>query len=156
MIEKSPLDPATIKSWMHNAGVDHYLCGQCHGLHLSELQGLEGVVESRLLVEEWGLLISTEYLIRPTALLPIAADLGHLNANYPILKLFPDVVDDAMPQLIAGATFLTGAGMTEAQFALFTATAQEAMTQLAGELKQLDFLLPDEEGEKAPAGHRYH
>ena len=118
MIEKSPLDPATIKSWMHNAGVDHYLCGQCHGLHLSELQGLEGVVESRLLVEEWGLLISTEYLIRPTALLPIAADLGHLNANYPILKLFPDVVDDAMPQLIAGATFLTGAGMTEAQFAI--------------------------------------
>jgi len=140
-----------LHQWLRNARIDYYLCNHCNGLHLSDIQGLVGVVESRLFVEEWGLLVSTEYVVRPTAILPLATDLGRLNAGYPSLKLFLDIIDDAMPQLVAGSTVLTGAGISEAQFALFVATAQEMMTSLAGELAELDFLLPEEGQELAPS-----
>ncbi len=155
MTSRQPPDADTVQRWLGNTGTDHYICDQCHGLHLPGIQDLDGVVESRLMMEEWGLLVSTEYLIRPTAILPLAADLGHLSASYPILKLFPDIVDDAMPQLVAGATQLTGAGLGESQFALFLATALEATTRLTTELGRLDYLLTEEPTE-APAGHRFH
>lgn len=140
-----------LHQWLRNARIDYYLCNHCNGLHLSDLQGLAGVVESRLFVEDWGLLISTEYVVRPTAILPLATDLGRLNASYPSLKLFLDIIDDAMPQLVAGATVLTGAGISEEQFVLFVTTAQDMMTRLAGELTELDFLLPEEGREQTPS-----
>ncbi len=144
-----------IHQWLRNAHIEYYLCNHCNGLHLSDLQGLAGVVESRLFVEDWGLLISTEFVVRPTAILPLATDLGRLNADYPSLKLFLDVVDDAMPQLVAGATVLTGAGISEAQFVLFVTTAQDMMSRLAGELGEMDMLLP-EEGQTMTPGRQFH
>jgi len=144
-----------LHEWLRNARIDYYLCNHCNGLHLSALQGLAGVVESRLFVEEWGLLISTEYVVRPTAILPLATDLGRLNAGYPSLKLFLDIIDDAMPQLVAGSTVLTGAGISEAQFVLFVTTAQELMSSLVSELAELDFLLP-EEGQQLAPSRQFH
>lgn len=152
--QQSPLADQ-VHQWLRQAGITYYLCDQCNGLHLSAVQLLAGVVESRLFVEDWGLLISTEFLVRPTALLPLAADLGRLNINYPTLKLFLDIVDDALPQLAAGSTVLSGAGLDENQFALFVSTTQDMTTRLAAELSEIDFLLPDEQ-ERAPAVHRFH
>ncbi|MFA5493249.1 MAG: YbjN domain-containing protein [Porticoccaceae bacterium] len=145
----------SLHQWLRDANIEYYLCNQCNGLHLSSIQGLAGVVESRLFMEDWGLLISTEYLVRPTAILPLATDLGRLNANYPTLKLFLDIVDDAMPQLVAGATALTGAGISSEQFILFVTTAQDLMTRLTGELGELDFLLP-EDGEPTAPSRQFH
>lgn len=155
MNEQNPQLADQVHQWLRQAGISYYLCDQCNGLHLSAVQSLAGVVESRLFVEDWGLLISTEFVVRPTAMLPLAADLGRLNADYPTLKLFLDVVDDAMPQVVAGATTLTGAGIDAAQFSLFVSTAQDMTTRLAAELAEIDFLLPDEQ-ERAPATHRFH
>lgn len=159
-LDDTMTDPDTpladlIHQWLRQANIEYYLCNQCNGLHLSDIQGLAGVVESRLFVEDWGLLISTEYVVRPTAILPLATDLGRLNANYPSLKLFLDIVDDAMPQLVAGSTVLTGAGISAEQFTLFVSTAQDMMTRLTGELGELDFLLP-EEGESAAPSRQFH
>lgn len=144
-----------VHQWLREAGIAYYLCDQCNGLHLSAVQMLAGVVESRVFVEDWGLLISTEFLVRPTALLPLAADLGRLNVSYPTLKLFLDIVDDALPQLVAGSTILSGAGLNESQFELFVGTTQDMTTRLAAELAEIDFLLPDEQ-DRAPAMHRFH
>lgn len=155
MNKQNPQLADQVHQWLRQADISYYLCDQCHGLHLSALQSLAGVVEARLFIEDWGLLVSTEFVIRPTAMLPLAADLGQLNASYPTLKLFLDVVDDALPQLVAGATALTGAGMDVAQFELFVRTAEDMTTQLAGELAEIDFLLPDEQ-ERAPVAHRFH
>ena len=60
-----------------------------------------------------------------------------------------------MPQLVAGATVLTGAGIDADQFTLFVATAQDMTTRLAAEIADMDFLLPDER-ERAAATHRVH
>lgn len=144
-----------LHEWLSEANIEYYLCDQCNGLHLSSIQSLAGVVESRLFMEDWGLLISTEYLVRPTAILPLATELGRLNAGYPTLKLFLDVVDDALPQLVAGATVLTAAGISSEQFILFVTTAQDLMARLTGELGELDFLLP-EEGEALTPSRQFH
>lgn len=156
MSETHPLERSQLEQWLSRAGIDYYICDQCNGLHLAGLQELEGVVDSRIFVEPWGLLISTELVVRPVALLPLVADLSRLNIDYPTLKLFLDIVDDAMPQLVAGATHLTGAGFTEAQFRHFVATAMESVRQLVSESRHLDYLLPDEDAEQNPQQPRVH
>jgi len=149
MSEGSAPDQRQLEQWLNRAGISFYLCDQCNGLHVSGVQELEGVADARLFIEPWGILFSTELVIRPVALLPLAADLGRLNIDYPTLKLFLDIVDDAMPQLVAGGMWLTGAGLNEAQFQLFMSTTMEALRQLAAEAGHLDYLLPDENADNS-------
>lgn len=150
-------DKATLAQWLRKANIESYECDQCAGLHLSALQHAPGVVDARLFVENYGLLFSTELEVRPMAMLPIAADLGRLNMDYPALKLFLDVVDEAVPQLVAGATLLTGAGVSPAQVANFIATVSESIKQLASECRHLDYLyLVDERGDQLPPHQPVH
>lgn len=149
-------DQGQLEHWMNRAGISFYLCDQCSGLHVSAAQEIEGVADARLFIEPWGILFSSELVIRPVALLPLAADLGRMNIDYPTLKLFLDVVDDAMPQLVAGSMWLTGAGIEEAQFRLFMNTAIDAIRDLAAECAHLDYLLPEEGSEPPARQQRVH
>lgn len=156
MAGEAPLTREALEQWLDRMGVSHYVCDQCQGLHLPSLQELDGVADSRLFIEPWGILLSTELVIRPTAILPLAGDLARLNMDYPTIKLFLDVVDDAMPQLVGGGCLLTGAGLLEPQFQLFVTNGSEALRQLAAEMAHLDYLLPDENSPQAPRGSRVH
>lgn len=141
MDNSSPLSAQEIETWLAGMGISHYVCDHCSALHLS---GGESVAENRLFIEEWGLLVSTEFHIRPTALLRLVADMGQLNVNYPTIKLFVDIVDDAVPQLVAGTTVLTGAGLSPEQFALFISSSMEMLADLAADLQEMDCLyMPD-------------
>ncbi|MDX9874423.1 MAG: YbjN domain-containing protein [Spongiibacteraceae bacterium] len=156
MVDRNELNREQLEQWLDESGLSHYVCDQCHGLHLPRLQELEGVTDSRLFVEPWGLLLSTEIVVRPTAILPLATDLTRLNIDYPVLKLFLDIVDDAMPQLVSGASLLTGAGLTGAQFIHFLTTSIEATRQLVAEMTHLDYILPDENTPQGPRESRVH
>ena len=142
---QQPPSQALIEKWLTAMGLNHYTCEQCTALHISVAQGEDASLESRLFIEEWGLLLSAEFQVRPTAMMLLAGELGQLNANYPTLKLFLDIVDDAVPQLVAGATALTGAGISADQFALFISTSLDAVAALAGELQQMDCLYQADE-----------
>lgn len=133
-------DKSLLERWLDQAHVEYSECGRCEGLHLDVLQDIEGVIDSRLFLEPWGLLLTTELEVRPMALLPLAADLGRLNMDYPTLKLFQDVVDDATPQLVVAGTVLGSAGLTLEQFAGFVATTISATRQVAEECLQLNYL----------------
>lgn len=143
-------DRELLQCWLTEAKVDYGECGECEGLHLTALQGIEGVIDSRLFLERYGLLASSELEIRPMALLPLSADLGRINMDYPTLKVFLDVVDDATPQLVMAAVLPTQAGLSLAQCAHFISTTMEATRQLAAECLQLDYLFTEGEG-RAPA-----
>ena len=142
-------DKALLQHWLDEAGVEHYLCGQCEGLHLRPLQDTPGVIDSRLFQEEFGLLLTTELELRPAMVLQVAAELGRLNMDYPTLKVFIDLVDEALPQLVVAASLLTGAGVEAGQFTHFIATSLEATGHLADSFRQLDYLYPA--GEEAPS-----
>lgn len=136
--------------WLKQAKIGHYMCDQCHGIHIADLQTLEGVLESRLFVDEpEGLMFTTELELRPTGLLPLVADLGRLNMNYPTLKLFVDLVDDNLPRLMACAHQYTQAGLTQEQLSHFVRASVTAMQQVQSECERLGYInLP--EGPSAP------
>ncbi len=150
---RSP-DKAILKTWLDETGTEYYLCNQCEGLHLPDLQGLEGVVDSRLFQENYGVLLTTELEIRPMALLALSADLGRINMDYPTLKIFLDVVDDATPQLVVAGILPAGGGVTREQFAQFVALSVEGTGRLAEECLQLDYLFA--EGGRAPPSSSLH
>ncbi len=140
-------DKTLLEDWLADAGLDCYQCGQCDGLHIRALQGGSGVIDSRLFVEDYGLLLTTELEIRPGSLLQVSADLGRLNMDYPTLKIFLDVADDVVPQLVAAGNCLTGAGLSSEQFSHFMATAIEATEHLAETCRQLNYLYSADESD---------
>ncbi len=145
-----------MERWLDDAGVEFHTCDQCPGLHLPVLQDLEGVIDSRLFLEPWGLLLTTELEIRPMALLPLAADLGRLSMHYPTLKLFQDVVDDATPQLVVAAAQLGAAGLTSAQFSAFVSTTVTTTRQVAEECLQLNYLFAPADPDLTPGSRALH
>ncbi|MFT7287851.1 MAG: hypothetical protein ACI87W_001966 [Halieaceae bacterium] len=154
MLEKPDLPK--LQQWLEEARVQFSDCGECEGLHLAALQGVEGVIDSRVFLERYGLLLTTELEIRPMALLPLAADLGRINMDYPILKVFLDIVDDATPQLVMAGVLPTQAGLTLAQCAQFLSSTMDATRQLAAESLQLDYLFAEGEKRQRPAKASLH
>lgn len=133
-------DKTLLQDWLDQAGMQYYQCGQCEGLHIHVLKETRGVIDSRLFLEDYGLLLSTELEIRPTALLQVSADLGRLNMEFPALKVFLDIVDEAMPQLVVAGLFPLGVGLSQQQFDHFIATTVEATGELAVGCGQLNYL----------------
>ena len=142
-----------VMRWLSEGQIPHYLCDQCHGIHIVDVQSLDGVLESRLFVENEGLMFTTELEVRPVGLLPLVADLGRLNMSYPTLKIFVDVVDDNLPRLMVCNTLQLGAGLTPEQLQLFMSTAMTAMKQLYGECEPAGYLNPPEASETPMAVH---
>ena len=136
-------DRSMLETWLDDMHVEHYLCSECEGLHVAPLQSLEGVVNSRIFLQQANILFSTELEIRPMGVLPLAADLGRMNMDYPHLKLFLDVVDDATPQLVAACNLLVAVGLTQEQFANFVVTGMEGVRLLADECLRLDYLFAE-------------
>ncbi len=139
-------DKEQLQQWLDELGVDTYQCQDCAGLHLSEVEEQSGVINSRLFVEPFGLLLTTELELRTQAMLPLSADLGRLSMDYPLLKLFSDVVDEDVPILVAAAVLPTGAGINAAQLRQFLELAVPASVQLSAECLQRDYLFLTDDG----------
>lgn len=131
-------------TWLEEAGIPHYLCGQCRGLHLPQLQQRDGVIEARLFVEDFGLSLVTELDLRATALLPATADVGLMNLDFPLLKIFPDVIDGELPKLVGEGILLTGAGVTFEQFRYFVRETIKQTEAFVETCRQRDFLVAPE------------
>lgn len=143
-----------LERWLEDVHVENYHCGHCEGLHISALHALEGTVNSRIYLEDGILYFNTSFEVRPTALLPLVAELGRLNMDYPTLKIFLDIVDDATPQLVACAWMLTSSRISADQFAEFVVVTLDGTRMLAEECLQLDYLFPEEDQPQAEAGSR--
>lgn len=139
-------DAEQVMRWLEQANIQHYICDQCHGLHLSELQGREAVVDSRLFVEEDGVLLSTELEVRPAAIFTMQAELTRLNMEFPSLKLFLDIGDDSLPRLVACDLLLGRSGVTFDQFIYFVQATLDATVQLLEDCLQTGWMCwPDDD-----------
>jgi len=145
-----------LQLWLKVAAVAYRDVGGGEGLHVAALKNIEGFIDSRLFVEPYGLLLTTELEIRPMALLPMAADLGRINMDYPILKIFLDVVDDATPQLVIAGVLQTHAGLTLEQTAQFASSCMDATRQLAAECLALDYLFAEGRSRPIPSKNSLH
>ncbi len=138
-------DVALLEKWLGDSGYESYVCDQCHGLHISAIQTLEGVLDSRLFVEPWGVMFSTELDIRTSAVLALSADLPRLNMQFPTLKLFISIPDEATPMLVASSSLLTSQGITTPQLHEYFGVAVESLQQLLQECQQMQFLYLERE-----------
>ncbi len=145
-----------LERWLDDIHVENYHCGHCEGLHISAIHALEGVINSRVYLEGSTLFFSTAFEVRPTAMLPLAAEHGRLNMEYPTLKIFLDVVDDATPQLVASACLLTSSRITADQFAEFVVNALDGTRMLAEECLQLDYLFLDADQPQSEGSRSLH
>lgn len=144
-------DADRVRTWLEQAGIKHYICDQCHGLHISEVQAREGVVDSRLFVEEDALLLTTELELRPSALFSAMAEMASFNMTWPALKVFPDINDDSLPRLVACDLLHGRQGVTFEQFIHFVQATVDATIQLLDECQRLNCLFwPDEDEPDAP------
>lgn len=149
-------DRDLLERWLEDIHIENYLCGHCDGLHISALHALDGVINSRIYHEEGVLYFSTSFEIRPTALLPLSAELGRLNMDYPTLKIFLDIVDDATPQLVASDHMLTSSRITADQFAEFVVTSLDGTRLLAEECLELNYLFTDVDNLAAEGSRSLH
>ena len=152
MADLSKLDRPLVEQWLREARVAFDECGECDGLHIRALRSIDGAIDSRLFLERYGLLLTTELEIRPMALLGVSADLGRLNMDFPTLKIFLDIVDDATPQLVIAGVLPASPGLALQQFAAFIAMTMEATRQVAADCLQLDYLFPtSDKGQGSPS-----
>ncbi|WP_281645596.1 YbjN domain-containing protein [Parendozoicomonas sp. Alg238-R29] len=138
-------DVALLETWLTETGYESYICDQCSGLHVSALQSMDGILDSRLFIEPWGIMFTTELDIRNAAVLAVSADLMRLNMSYPALKLFLNTPDDASPMLVASASILTTQGMTVPQFNEYFAVTLETVRQLLQDCQQSQYLFQGED-----------
>ncbi|AJD47894.1 hypothetical protein S7S_07390 [Isoalcanivorax pacificus W11-5] len=147
-------DADQLQRWLQQAGIEFYICDQCHGLHLSALQAREGVAEARLFLEEEGVLMNVELEVRPSSLFLVQADLARLNMTLPVLKIFLDVNDETLPRLIACDLLLTRNGISTEQFIHFVQVCVDACDQLLDDCQQTDCLaLPESQRDGGPPPH---
>lgn len=150
-------DAALLEKWLRRMGVKYYLCGECQGLHVSEVHSLQGVVDSRVIVENEAILFSTELELRPSLLLVLNSEMNYLAMNFQTLKAFIDVVDEDVPRLVMGDTLLAGAGVTFEQFALFfQVTLEQARTVINDCLRQGYLMVDGMTNDTPPANNRIH
>ena len=138
-------DIALLETWLGESGYETYICDQCAGLHISALQSQDSVLDSRLFVEPWGVIFTTELDIRNAAVLPMVADMMRLNMSFPTLKLFISTPDDTTPTLVVSASILSTQGMTVAQFNEFFGVTLETVRQLLDECQQMEYLFLGED-----------
>ncbi|MGL5948453.1 MAG: YbjN domain-containing protein [Aeromonas sp.] len=149
---KTPTSELVMR-WLQQARIEHYVCDQCHGIHIVSLQSVEGMQESRIFIEEEWIMFSSELELRPAMLFHALADIGRLNVNFPALKIFLDVVDDNLPRLVVGHTVLTKAGLTEAQFLQFVDSVIAATHQIVVECERAGLL---NIGDEVPSHNAIH
>jgi len=146
-------DTDQVQRWLNEGSTTNYICEHCDGIHLSELQRMDGVLDSRIFVESDHLIITTELELRPTAILPLTVEIGRLNVAFPNCKIFMEITDEALPKLIIMDTLHTRAGVSFSQFRHFLLMMMESTRQLASDCQSMGVLSypdsPQEDGEQS-------
>lgn len=148
MSELSEPEPAELEKWLKRAGISWHRCDHCEGLHLEGVMEHETVLETRLFREPEGLLLVVELELRPSAAFQALADAPAMNMAWPVLKVFPDISDEAPPRLVLTSLLLLGAGISIEQFRNFLDTGLEAASGLLDECLRAGLCgVPDEGGQ---------
>ncbi|PKE31044.1 YbjN domain-containing protein [Rahnella sp. AA] len=142
-------DLALLRRWLDQLGISFFECDSCQALHLPHMQNFDGIFDAKLDIVDNVILFSALAEVKPTALIPLVADLSSINASSLTIKAFVDIQDDNLPKLIVCQSLTIAVGVTEEQFAFFLQQAEEQMSMIILEAHANDLLFlgdDDEEG----------
>ncbi len=138
-------DRQQVEIWLDQAGHEFWACDRCDGLHISSLQSLDGVLDSRLFIEPFGILFSTELDLKADSAFLIQADMTRLNLGLPTLKLFLEMLESGHLLLVASDVLMTSKGVCYSQFSEFLAMTLEAKSWLYRECQSMHYILSEQE-----------
>jgi len=145
-------DLALLRRWLDPLGISFFECDSCQALHLPHMQNFDGIFDAKLDIVDNVILFSALAEVKPTALIPLVADLSSINASSLTIKAFVDIQDDNLPKLIVCQSLTIAVGVTHEQFSFFLQQAEEQMSMIILEAHANDLLfIGDDEEDGAPA-----
>ncbi|MGI9283120.1 MAG: YbjN domain-containing protein [Endozoicomonas sp.] len=138
-------DLQQVEVWLNQAGHESWMCDHCEGLHVASLQSLDGILDSRLFIEPFGILFSTELDLKAASAFSVQADLTRLNLGLPMLKLFLEMLDSGHLLLVASDVMMTTKGICYSQFCEFLEMTLDAKSWLYRECQSLQYILSEQE-----------
>ena len=148
----------TLRQWLDDAGITFFECDSCQALHLPHMQNFDGIFDAKIDLINDVILFSALAEVKPSALLPLSADLSAINASSLTVKAFLDIQDDNLPKLVVCQALPVGAGVTLEQFAWFFRQSEEqvSMVILEAGANQLLYKAEEQEEEAAAEEVQYH
>lgn len=120
----------TLRQWLDELGISFFECDSCQALHLPHMQNFEGIFDAKLDLVDNVVLFSALAEVKPSALLPLSADLSAINASSLTVKAFLDIQDDNLPKLVVCQALTVGVGVTIDQFAWFFRQSEEQISMV--------------------------
>lgn len=149
------LNRDTLEDWLADKGIRYYLCDDCDGLHLSDTEENVGVLESRLLLEDGLVIVSTELSVRPSAVLPLHGSMQLINFDNPLVKVGLSLYDDDVPRLVISGALPTMELKPE-YFSHYLEQVLTATHLVLDHATQMDVLLLDDLELDSPDGDALH
>ncbi|MFI2992732.1 YbjN domain-containing protein [Klebsiella aerogenes] len=148
----------TLRHWLDELGISFFECDSCQALHLPHMQNFDGIFDAKIDLLDSVVLFSALAEVKPSALLPLSADLSAINASSLTVKAFLDIQDDNLPKLVVCQALPVGAGVTLEQFAWFFRQSEEqvSMVILEAGANQLLYKAEEQEEEAAAEEVQYH
>ena len=122
------------------------------------MQNFDGIFDAKIDLIDNTILFATMAEVRPSALLPLAADLSAINASSLTVKAFLDMQDDNLPKLVVCQALSIAQGITYEQFAWFVRQSEEqiSMVILEANAHQLLFTADDDGQKSSTENHFLH
>jgi len=147
-----------LRRWLDENGVSFFECDTCQALHLPHMQNFDGVYDAKIDLLDNIVLFSALAEVKPSALLPLAADISSINASSLTVKAFLDIQDDNLPKLVVCQSLNASVGITREQFAAFIKQSEEQISMVILEAcaNQLLFVSEEEDSEPEDKIHFLH
>ena len=129
-----------LKSWLDELQIAYYECDSCQALHLPHLQYINGIFDAKIDILEDVLVFTAIAELKPSAIVPLMANLSQINASSLFIKTFLEISDDNLPKLVLCQSLSVGVGISFNQFELFLQKAEEQSAEVISEIFNNGFL----------------
>jgi hypothetical protein len=139
----SELTRAKVQQWIEAEKLDVYVCGDCEGIHLPLWEGQEGVLESRIFVDEFRCHFLLEIALRFSAVLPLQGAVHFMNYDATLVKVMLTMADNDVPRLLISHA-VPAKHLTQKQFSQWLTMLLEETDSLYKQLVDMEVLLLDD------------
>ena len=101
-----------LKSWLDELQIAYYECDSCQALHLPHLQYISGIFDAKIDILEDVLVFTAIAELKPSAIVPLMANLSQINASSLFIKTFLEISDENLPKLVFCQSFPVAAGIS--------------------------------------------
>ncbi|PHM61339.1 YbjN domain-containing protein [Xenorhabdus ishibashii] len=133
-------DLSILRTWLEQLKISYFENDSGSILHLPHMQNIDGLFDAKIDLLGDVVLLSALAEVRPTAIIPLVANLSQINACSLTVKAFIDVQDESLPKLIVCQAFPIAAGMTFKQFSNFMQQGEEQIANVIFEIHSNNLL----------------